>query len=251
MVFPESPRVIYRDNPLEEVVCQVRFPAILKITETPIDFQERIRDRFPLLEQRPAIDLPPDIPSEMAKIMASRIGNVAHFLSRDKVWDAALYRDFLALSCKTYVKWEEFREWFQVPFHALCDIYSPAFYTRIGLRYRNVIHKTKLSLGDAAWSDLLDPHVCGELASPDIAGAVEYASRELLIKLSDKQKVRLMHGTSEDRDSYGIDADFFNDSETEVANVEPELNAFNRESGRLFRWAISQKLHDAMGPATV
>ncbi len=48
MPFPEVQRVIYRKNPLEQVICQFRFPAILRIdTETPADFQERIRNDFP------------------------------------------------------------------------------------------------------------------------------------------------------------------------------------------------------------
>jgi uncharacterized protein (TIGR04255 family) len=45
MTFPEdSPRVIYGRNPLEQVICQIRFPTILKIdTELPAAFQEQIR----------------------------------------------------------------------------------------------------------------------------------------------------------------------------------------------------------------
>ena len=47
MAFPEVERVIYERNPLDEVICQLRFPAILKIDEPPIAFQEQIRTRYP------------------------------------------------------------------------------------------------------------------------------------------------------------------------------------------------------------
>lgn len=251
MAFPDSPRVIYKDNTLEEVVCQVKFPTILKISEVPVEFQERIRGAFPLLEQKPAIELPPEIPPDMARVMASRVGNVSHFLSRDRVWDASLFREFLALTCTTYTRWEEFRRHFEVPFRALTEIYSPTFYTRIGLRYRNIIRRSKLGLGGVPWSELLRPEICGELAAPGIGDAVEQASRELVVIVDEGRKVRLAHGLAEGGDSYVIDADFFTDSEVEATNVAEQLDAFNRESGRLIRWAISNRLHAALGPTAI
>ena len=40
-VFPNSPRVIYERTPLRQVICQLRFRMILRVTaETPAVFQE-------------------------------------------------------------------------------------------------------------------------------------------------------------------------------------------------------------------
>ena len=48
MPFPEAERVVYRQNPLDRVVCQLKFPPILKIErEIPVEFQDRIRKDFP------------------------------------------------------------------------------------------------------------------------------------------------------------------------------------------------------------
>ena len=48
MLFPPTQRVIYHENPLVEVVCQFRFPTILKIdAEIPVAFQEAVRSTFP------------------------------------------------------------------------------------------------------------------------------------------------------------------------------------------------------------
>src|SRR5713101_6044071 len=62
MPFPHSEREIYGRNPLEEVVCQLRFPAILEIAaEQPAKFQNKVRRQYPLFEiDRPGIS--PDIP---------------------------------------------------------------------------------------------------------------------------------------------------------------------------------------------
>lgn len=247
MVFPPYTRVIYAKNTLEEVVCQIKFPAILKISQPQVNFQECIRATFPLFETKPAVEFPPDLPADMARMIGSRVGNVSQFLSRDKKWNASLYREFMALTCSAYVRWEEFRQFFEIPFQALTDIYAPAFYTRIGLRYRNVIRRGTLGLDGVPWKELLRPEICGELAAPEIGVNVEASTRELVINLGDNAKVHLVHGLVES-DSYIIDADFFTESEIEATNVVAQLNTFNRESGRLIRWAITDRLHETMGP---
>ena len=59
MPFPEtSQKIIYKKNPLDRVICQLRFPPILKIdTELPDKFQESIRNDFPEFQEKegPAI----------------------------------------------------------------------------------------------------------------------------------------------------------------------------------------------------
>ena len=53
MPFPITDRVSYSHNPLNQVVCQLRFPSILKIEATlPVDFQESIRHEFPIFQER-------------------------------------------------------------------------------------------------------------------------------------------------------------------------------------------------------
>ena len=50
LCFPSSEDVRLKNAPLAEVICQVRFPPVLRIgSEQPADFQERIRGRFPQL----------------------------------------------------------------------------------------------------------------------------------------------------------------------------------------------------------
>lgn len=46
-------RVRYQKSPLVEVVFQLRFPTILIINSNqPVDFQERIRERYPFFEEQ-------------------------------------------------------------------------------------------------------------------------------------------------------------------------------------------------------
>ena len=53
MTFPEVERIIYDNNPLDRVICQIRFPPILRIeSELPTNFQEQIRRDFPEYEEK-------------------------------------------------------------------------------------------------------------------------------------------------------------------------------------------------------
>jgi uncharacterized protein (TIGR04255 family) len=186
-------------------------------------------------------------------------GTVSHeFVSADGCWTVSLTRESIALSNTKYRRWEEFREHFQFVIGILQEQYSPAFYTRIGLRYRDVIRRGKLDLGETPWAALLNTYVAGELAAPELIGKIQYAARDFVVRLEDaKGSVRVQHGLAQElvdgkpAHAYVIDSDFFSDERTEVANALGVLDAFNGRAGDLFRWCISPELHRAMEPEPI
>ncbi|HTQ86722.1 MAG TPA: TIGR04255 family protein, partial [Candidatus Solibacter sp.] len=113
--FPEAERVIYAKNPLELVICQFRFPAILKISsEPPAEFQESLRKGYPLFREVPPLDLGTGLPAELANILGKLLPNPSsrayEFSSEDGTWQFTLTQDSLALACKSYRRWEDFKE---------------------------------------------------------------------------------------------------------------------------------------------
>ena len=135
--------------------------------------------------------------------------------------------------------------------------HSP-FFTRIGLRYQNLIQPSNLELGEAAWSDLLKPQISGILSAGDMGGQVTESHGHALIEFADGAgSVRIQYGIQQKSDNstreecYVIDSDFFSDKKTETADAANVLNNFNRQSERLFRWCIDNRLHRAMDPAVV
>jgi uncharacterized protein (TIGR04255 family) len=108
MPFPESQRVIYRKNPLGEVICQLKFPTILQIkAEVPSKFQERIRSDFPLYEAEEAtIPIPRDMPKKLVQLFSQFSKPLAgddidhRFISEDGNRIITLNPDFLALTDK-------------------------------------------------------------------------------------------------------------------------------------------------------
>lgn len=260
MPFPDSPRVVYAKNTLDTVICQLRFPPILRIeAESPAVFQDIIRQEYPLFEER-ALSLP-NLPQEIVGLIPAGL-DVAlrtakggyEFGSADGRWVVSLTRDSLSLTSRHYERWEDFKEHFDTPLQALKEHYVPAFFSRVGLRYRNVIRKGELGLADVDWSELLAPHITGELASRSIADAIEHAARQVTIRLKDGGRVNLQHGLVrgvETDEAYVLDSDFFTEERTEVGDVLKSLDYYNRQAGRLFRWCISQRLHSAMDPRPI
>ena len=266
MPFPEVERVIYRKNPLKLVVCQVRFPTILKISEAaPAEFQERLRDKFPIFEESldgATLQLPESllqiVPREIMDSLSATSNVRYQFMTNDRIWTISLTRDFVALETSRYTCWEEFRENIEIILRALVDSYAPAFLIRIGLRYQNIIDRRVLDLEDFAWKDLLADFVLGQLAQFETQNyeVIEQNGRSLL-KLNDEQElVRMDYGMVVDRSAdtsnvlYLLDNDFYTNAETsvEVNRVIDKLNHFNIYNRKLFRRCITDRLHEAMEP---
>jgi len=138
MLLPEKPRVLYGRNPLEQVICQLRFPAILRIAaEAPARFQESIRERFPVFKERREVDaLPTELRSLVPAEMLGSSSDVTYdFVSEDGSLTVTLSKDFLALTAHRYGRWEQFRETLSNVWDAVQHEYRPAFIVRTGLRY--------------------------------------------------------------------------------------------------------------------
>ena len=253
MTFPKSERVIYRKNPLAEVICQLRFPTILRIeTSPPADFQDRIRKNYP--EYR---DPTSTHQSLSLKLPIQVLPPPPHqFISEEGTWTVSLSKDFLAVSTTQYRRWEEFKMRLQESLRALCDIYNPSSFSRVGLRYCDTISRDAFSLEGVEWSKLLREHIAGELSSPEISSSVLEIQKVALVKLSQfDARVRIRHGLAKriesnvfKEDIYLIDSDFYSEKKLEVKNVDTALDYFNEQSGRLFRWCIKDSLHTAMEP---
>ena len=262
MPFPVSQRVIYRKNPLIEVICQVRFPSILKIeTQIPAEFQDLIREDYPLYNEKKELQLklPKEIseriaPAEILETFSPGSSRINHeFISEDENWKINLTNGFLALSTGQYTRWEVFKQNFLRPFEALLEVYKPKHFTRIGLRYRDLIKREDLGLEATPWSDLLKPYILGILMDGNVSDNVINVLHNTEIRLEDSESsVRIINGLIEDAESgkigYLIDSDFFTTEKIDTVKAIDRLDYFNQRGSRLMQWAITSKLHEAMEP---
>jgi uncharacterized protein (TIGR04255 family) len=261
MPFPDAARVIYNKNPLAQVICQVRFPAILKIdSEIPAVFQERIRQEYPIFNQTIPITLqvPENLkgqipPDAFGKLIDTSGMKNQEFSTEDNQWKVNLTRSSLALSATNYRRWEQFRTRLETPVRALLETYSPAYYTRIGLRYVNIIRRSLMDLAGVSWSELIEPHMLGPLSSPTVADRIKSSQsiNEILLA-DDVSTVRIMTALVPAEPGgelcYVIDGDFFNEEKTGLQAAFEKLDFLNLRASRLIRWSITDRLHQAMEP---
>jgi uncharacterized protein (TIGR04255 family) len=263
MLFPDSERVLYDKNPLKEVISQFRFPTILRIREGQLaDFQDIIRKDYPSYsEQEPSFAVPPEAPKELVTIveqMSVPLGLVTHrFSTKDSRRFVSLRDDFMALAETKYERWESFKEEIIKAEDALKRVYEPAFYSRVGLRYRDIISRSELNLTKVGWQDLIKTHVIAELGDKNVSDAILRIQTRVIIKIPDipNGQIMLNHGlvipNGSNEKCYFIDADFSVERKEGINEPFKILEKFNRLAGQLFRWTITERLHSAMEPRAI
>jgi uncharacterized protein (TIGR04255 family) len=263
MPFPEVEKVIFQKNLLDQVICQLRFPPILKVdAEIPAQFQERIRMDFPnFLEQgEVVVEGPPGlkpIPPEILRNIIQSSGNKNYeFSSEDGAWKVNLTRTFIALSTNKYERWSRFKEKLAIPLAALAEIYQPTYFSRIGLRYIDVIRRSSLNLDGVDWSELLQPYILGILTNPQMRQSVLTFESKYEMRLDDgESSVRVVTSFVQPANGseicYKIDSDFHNDAKNDADSAMRKLDYFNICAFRLIRWCMTDRLEQAMEPHAV
>jgi uncharacterized protein (TIGR04255 family) len=253
MPFPPIQRVIYEKNPLIEVSFQVRFPRFLSIeSEAPSDFQKCIISQFPIYEQRQVFQFSISIGPEQRADMQ---GKMHAFQSADRNATIMLAGDSLTVSCSRYRSWEDFIPLVTQALSAFLQTYTLPIFSRVGLRYVNVISRDELNLSDKSWSELLQPYIAGGFLGPSLT-EMDFLAKTTVctVNLSEGDRVLLRHGLVTQNETkkiaYLIDSDFYNE-EQRNAGLDSTIEVASRlhtNSGRLFRWCISDALHAAMDP---
>lgn len=249
MKFPDSERVEYARNPLAEVICQLRFPQQFTIDSSlPVDFQKKLSHKFPLAETRQSFEF--TLSEEESPRPTKR--TMYDFSSKDRNLTISLTSDFVAIVCRRYHRWSEFEESVKTAWDAARETYAVNLITRIGLRYRNVIDRENLNLGQSPWKDLIRPELLGFLASgSQDSDLVVEAATSHLINIDDGQlrlNSNLVRSNDQQRLAFLIDSDFFCeepiDGESDV--YLERLRKYNIEAGRLFRWAAKDALREQL-----
>lgn len=261
MLFPDTPRVVYNTNVLDEVICQLRFPPILRIgVDSPAGFQERIRKNYPQYAQDADS---PELPRELSSLLDGlripnpwgRPSSLKHtFSTNDDYRSVVITAGFLALADKNYKLWEEFRSEISFLEAEFRREYEPDLYTRIGLRYRDRITRSELKLDKVGWHDLLNRELIGLLGSKPFADVIRLDRAEVQLEIPEIEdgRLHLRLGLASAKDSaemsYLIDTDLYTSKRCTNDDALQILDEFHTIGGNFFRWAISDKLRDALGP---
>ena len=260
MLFAEYERVRYARSPLIEVICQLRFPTILTIgAKEPAEFQEAVRGEFPRYAARQEQPAPKvvGLGGPSPKVEKQPPITNYNFVSTDGVWKLNLTSGFIALSTLRYQGWEDFAHRLDRALAQFIQIYRPAFFERIGLRYVNAISRRALGLEDCLWDDLIEAPYLGILGEPDVEETdVRKCAVDVESALAGGCRMKLhagpglLGGGRKDPEvKFILDQDLSASGNLAADQVPARLEELHRYAVRLFRGAVTRQLYDAMGPA--
>lgn len=256
-MFSKEPRCIYRRNPLADVICQLRFPEILKIpAETPMAFQEAVRGDFPKYARRQETPRPLLAPGEPGLQKGEPV--IHHqFSSADGLWRVDLTSKFISLSCARYTRWEEFARRLDGPLVALIRNYHPAYFERVGLRYVNFFSRKALELENAPYREMFAPWCLGPLTDPQVQE--EGLSRcsvdfDIPLRHGCRGKVHAgpgmvsRNGRQDPENKFVLDMDLYVQGSIPIKACVDTLQTLHIQADSIFRGAITDLTHDAMEP---
>ncbi len=258
-MFSTQPRCLYQHNPLGEVICQLRFPEILTIeTNLPADFQESIRDAFPVYSCHKENNPPKLVGAGSAiHLEPQPQTNNYQFLSADGAWKVNLTKSFISLSCSRYTCWEDFALQLDKPLAAFIQHYRPAYFDRIGLRYLNFISRKSLKIEHIPFRKLIESPYLGLLADEEIqetACSKNIFETELAIRGGCRAKIHAGPGVikrngQEDKEvRFIFDQDLFMTGKLAINLSAVILETLHAQADSIFRGAITDTLHNAMEP---
>lgn len=238
--FPHKPEIRLENPPLNEVICQVRFPPILRIQkEEPSEYQELIRSRFPELVVELGIKfrLPGLVSDE--KLTAESQPKTYKFRTIDELTMVSLAVDFFALSTNQYNHWEDFTNDLDLAYEATQQVYSPAYATRIGLRYVNrfTLENTGLDSFEQV-VDLFHPDLTALLRSKAWSSPSEMLSQLVLIDNDAKLTIRTGCATEMGETFFLLDFDYFEEGKLEITNLLERLDCYHNVIYDAFRWCL-------------
>jgi uncharacterized protein (TIGR04255 family) len=238
--FPQKPEVRLRKPPLEEVICQVKFPPILRISkETPIDFQDTIRDHFPVLEIEQGVIVQFPIIGNIEKPAVETSPKIYRFLSPDKKNNVSIATDFIALSTKKYSTWSDFLQILNFILKTFVNIYQPSFATRIGLRFINRFTKknTKSKTNQELLALFREELTCLIQADPWIEPN-EMLLQMLLSDTREKLTLRIGYGKENKEPFFLLDFDNFEEGQLNIKKTTERVNEYHTKIYNAFRWAL-------------
>ena len=257
MNFKQVQRTEYKNNTLFNVVFQARFPEILKIAhEAPVLFQDIVRKLgYPeSLSSNPP--LPANTPNELKQMMP--FDKEYHFLSEDRIWQLSLSKNFIALACNgDYKNYPDFRVRLKTALQTFNEIYEPAYFSRVGLRYQDIANEVFLPDMRGSVVEFVPDHVFPELKTP-IAKDIDTLRKVSRLKDGDI-RVTVVHvlfhavGTFgryhvPNKMSYLIDVDCYTENKTRgISDVLTRCDTFKQHIWNIFQWSITDEFRTAMG----
>lgn len=249
--FPSIADVHLENAPLAEVVCQVRFPPILRIAnEQPAEFQERIRAHFPQTAAEQSLLVKVSLTSPPTALDAQP--TIYRFSTPDGDMVASLGVDFYALSTEHYTHWKDFAELLDLVQRSAREVYRLPFSTRIGLRYVNRLTPKAVGLsGKADALNMVRPEMTALLSVGPLSDSNEMLAQVVLADGGERLTIRVGFGIGKDDSFVLLDFDRFAEGQLPLDDLNDRCQQYHDTIYNAFRWSIPETQWRRFGPQPV
>jgi uncharacterized protein (TIGR04255 family) len=248
--FPNKQEVKLRNSPLNEVICQVKFPPIFRITkDIPYEFQEAIRDRFPKYSLEKAVLLGAPDSKEIGSSEVEAILRTHRFKTYDEKTNVGISADFFALSTSSYSHWQNFIQELDKIQDSIINIYQPAYATRIGLRFINKFTNENSKTNDAnELRQLFREELTCLLETNVWNDPNEFATQISLSDGSDKLTLRVHYGKEEGQPFIVLDLDHYEEGQIPFDILLDRIHHYHQRIYDAFRWCLIDEALDRFVP---
>ncbi|MEE4156190.1 TIGR04255 family protein [Pseudomonas viridiflava] len=269
MKITNSKRVIYKHNPVHEVVFQVRFDPEIEVEAFLSDLQQDFVERgYSKISEGKAVGIKVEL-GEGGYNNPTLAPPLSVYVSatEDDALSISVCAEFLAVSSSNYTSWESFSPLALEATEILCRHAGPQDISRIGLRYMSLIERESLGLEGVPWHELIKPFLLGPLVPGAFSDTDEIPSESETFHFSTQAMLQLdtcklmlqssvLNATEGPQKAFMIDADYFNDGPaittllSQPSELHTHLENLHSNAGALFRRVITEKLHVALSPVT-
>lgn len=248
--FPEVKEIKLKNPPISEVICQVKFPPILKIgKELPINFQDVVRPVFPGIDIEQGVQIQMGVSPAEEKPLIDASPKIFRFKSPDGKQAVSLSIDFFALSSKQYTGWVDFSEKLSFVKSAFLKEFNPSFVSRIGLRFINRFNLE--NVGADNFEEVLDlfrSDLTCLIRSNTWSDPVESLSQ--IVLSNENRKLVFRYGMRRENQNpfFILDFDCFEEFQQDFSDISNKINEYHDVIYSAFRWCLKEKSLEKFQP---
>lgn len=246
LVAVRSPNVDrYKRNFLRQAVCELRFPTIMEFGDPrpPAAFVTALRKEYPHLELANEVRI---------GIGSGATGsNNSHIFRSAKLnWTVSLKQSAVSIETTAYTEYANMRERVLRVVEAASKIIDADFFTRVGIRYVNVINS-----GVDPVQGWVNPVLVGPILSGAFTGIQEYAGKLQLVAEDGgcllQHGIRMKQEYSREEDippEYVLDIDTFR-TEVKLSDTAVALDALHAQAFDIFDWSLGPQAREHLSVA--
>lgn len=228
-------------NFIDQAVCELRFPTLYELEgpKPPAKFALALRKEYPIQELVESVNL--------GSVQPTR-ANMHVFKSKKQRWTVTLKAASIVLETKHYDSFSEFNDRLIAILNAAVPVIDSDFFTRVGLRYVNVIPFPRGEIQDWVNSALVGP--LGDGVYGDVA---EHSGR--VIGITPHGGYMLQHGLVIDNSvsglqKYSLDFDF-SQEDVPLSETMSTVQKLHELEFSTFCWALGPAAKAHLGPSTM